>query len=77
MPSVGAILVGRRKSFNSEVFTLRVWLGAARFTAQFRVAARLVTVKTGLTPAGNSAAIMFPMVSQVPPSPLKVFLIVL
>src|ERR1700720_663918 len=79
MLSVGRSFVGRSQYFASAAFIFRGWPAAERLTAQFLVATRLVIVRAGLTPAGNSAA-MTPSPSgllwkffAVPPSHLKVF----
>ena len=53
MPSVGRSLVGRRKCSNSARSAFGAWPGAERSTAKFLVAIRLVSVRTGFTPAGK------------------------
>src|SRR5580658_1786066 len=58
MPSVGRSLVDRRKWSRSAWFSFDALPGAERSTAIFFVATRLVTVRTGGAPAGNSAAMM-------------------
>jgi hypothetical protein len=78
IPSVGASFVGRKKFFNSAALAFGALPGSERFTAQFLVATRLVTVRTGAVPAGNSATIipiasgLFSTVLTVPPSHLGV-----
>ncbi len=58
IPSVGKSFVGCKKCSNSVCFSFGALPGAERSTAQFLVAIRLVTVRTGLTPTGNSAAMI-------------------
>ncbi len=79
MPSVGMSFVARRKCFNSAGSSFGALPGAERSTTTFLVVIRLVTVSAGITPAGNSAA-MIPSESAllsisfaVPPSALKSF----
>jgi hypothetical protein len=61
----------------------RAFTGAEKFTAQSLVATRLVTVRIGSTPGGNSATIipiasvLFPTVLAAPPSQWKVLASVL
>lgn len=57
MPPVGNSLVGCRHLSNSERFAFRGLPGATRSTAQLRVLTWLVSVRIGVTPGGNSAAI--------------------
>src|SRR6266403_1917275 len=79
MPSVGMSLVGRKKCSNSARLAFGAVPRAVRSTAQSFVTIRLFTVRIGLTPAGNSAAmipsasLLFSIIFAAPPSQLKVF----
>src|SRR5207253_9087645 len=79
IPSVGRNLVGRKKCSNSSRSPFGALLGADRSTAQILVAIWLVSLRIGLTPDGNSAAMIpsaSPLLSTILPvtqSQLMVF----